>query len=90
MGYQQIWSFGHPIPGVPRAIVFACQDDEGNAVSLIALRCLKDVQLNRHTGRGHDISWTNRTKITSQLSNLLENTQYVYMQTSANLSWIGT
>lgn len=51
--YQQVWSFGYPVPGVSRAVVLACQDDEGNAVSLIAFSCLEDIQLTRQTGRGH-------------------------------------
>lgn len=53
--YQQVWSFGYPVSGVSRAVVFACQDDEGNAVSLIAFSCLKDIHLTRQTGRGHVI-----------------------------------
>lgn len=50
--YQQVWSFSDPVPGVSRAVVFPCQDDEGNAVSLVAFGRLEDVQLLAQTGRG--------------------------------------
>lgn len=50
-GYQQVRPFGHPVPGVSGAVVFARQDDEGNAVSLIAISCLEDIQL---TGKRAD------------------------------------
>lgn len=41
---HQVWSFGDPVPGVSRAVVFAGQDDEGNAVSLVAVSCLEHIQ----------------------------------------------
>ncbi len=65
--YHQVWSFGDPVPGVPRAVVFPCQDDEGNAVSLIAISCLEDIQLITQTGRGHVISSRSDVAEISQL-----------------------
>lgn len=54
--YQQVRSFGYPVPGVSRAIVFPRQDDEGSSFFLVALSCLKDIQLIRQAGSGHVMS----------------------------------
>lgn len=43
--YQQIGPFGNPVPGIPRAVLLSCQDNQGNAISLVAVRCFKDIQL---------------------------------------------
>lgn len=44
--YQQVRSFGYPVPRVSRAVVFPCQDDERASLSLVAFGCLEDIQLS--------------------------------------------
>lgn len=48
--YQQVRSLGHPVPGVPRPVVFPGQDNELGSVSLVQLGRLKHIQLAPKTG----------------------------------------
>lgn len=58
VAHQQKRPFGNPVPGIPGAVLLSCQDNQGNAISLIAIRRFKDIQLEgrRRTRAADQIS----------------------------------